>query len=113
MIEYCKYHSVAGRSDKVRSREFSNKVVSQPGAAARSESPHTACRPAVQPAFGGGSCSPAVRQCAAGSRAAAAARGLAAPQEKRQFNEKFVRVDVKRLCELTSGADALKVCECH
>jgi len=30
-------------------------------------------------------------------------------QEKRQFNEKFVRVEVKRLCELTSGADALKM----
>lgn len=25
------------------------------------------------------------------------------------FNERFVRVDVKRLCELTSGADALKL----
>jgi hypothetical protein len=32
-----------------------------------------------------------------------------ARQEKRQFNEKFVRVEVKRLCELTSGADALKM----
>lgn len=31
------------------------------------------------------------------------------PQEKRQFNEKFVRVGTKRLCELTSGADALKM----
>ncbi|KAI8463960.1 MAG: Skp1 family, dimerization domain-containing protein [Monoraphidium minutum] len=30
-------------------------------------------------------------------------------KEKRQFNEKFVRIDTKRLCELTSGADALKL----
>ena len=30
-------------------------------------------------------------------------------QEKRQFNERFVRIDTKRLCELTSGADALKM----
>ena len=30
-------------------------------------------------------------------------------QEKRQFNDKYVRVEVKRLCELTSGADALKM----
>ncbi|KIZ00976.1 hypothetical protein MNEG_6986 [Monoraphidium neglectum] len=30
-------------------------------------------------------------------------------KEKRQFNEKFVRIDTKRLCELTSGADALKM----
>lgn len=30
-------------------------------------------------------------------------------KEKRAFNEKYVRLDTKRLCELTSAADALKM----
>jgi S-phase kinase-associated protein 1 len=30
-------------------------------------------------------------------------------KERRQFNERFVRADVRRLCELTSAADALRM----
>ena len=32
---------------------------------------------------------------------------LSSPQEKKAFDEKFVRLDTRRLCELTSAADAL------
>ena len=31
------------------------------------------------------------------------------PQERRQFDEKFVRLDTRKLCELTSAADSLEM----
>lgn len=35
--------------------------------------------------------------------------GCSLPQERKTFDEKFIRMDTKKLCELTSAADSLQL----
>lgn len=35
--------------------------------------------------------------------------GYSLPQERKTFDEKFIRMDTKKLCELTSAADSLQL----
>ncbi|GJR85459.1 SKP1-like protein 21 isoform X1 [Tanacetum coccineum] len=96
ILDYCRFHQVAGRSNKVRIKEaqlqstyvkMGNKICNTPPYA-----DHNIVRFARR--LTALLCGPHVKT----SR-----------QERKSFDEKFIRMDTNRLCELTSAADSLQL----
>ena len=91
LLNYCRFHRAPGRSDKVEHQ--SHKCVWQHGLLAQKNvagSSH--CVPRVIPLQ---------------PKYFISAELVSACQERKLFDEKFIRLDTRRLCELTSAADAL------
>ena len=103
LLDYCRFHHAQGRSDKVRIPMYHLHSGLQPTSSCKWK--HCACLqlrrslmmritlwchlilapPHLE--------LPATRLCAA--------------QERKAFDERYIRMDTRRLCELTSAADAL------
>ena len=116
VLEYCSFHSVQGRSDKVCALGGGLQVAGPQG-------PHAPARPLPGPCRT--PVEPSLRESAelhvlvpAGTPASRPIDHSLAPrrapcppclQERRVFDERFVRRDSAQLCDLTSAADGLEL----
>lgn len=109
IVNYVEFHSAPGRSDKVRA-----------SARARPHARTGACVLCCAALWGPGCCSGRCRTPHARMHAPRAPRMPPAhpadrcmhrtrTQERKQYDERLVKMETKRLCELTSAADSLEM----
>ena len=96
LLTYCRFHRASGRSDKVLLSALLRLLHAQcslygPHCQPLCLTLHPCTHAAAWPSCGSDMC---------GTRGT----GL---QERKLFDERFIRLDTRRLCELTSAADAL------
>lgn len=77
LLDYCRFHRAPGRSDKVNNAHPATDI------------------------------SDTLLQCGITSGGYGMSFLTTLMQERKLFDEKFIRLDTRRLCELTSAADAL------